>query len=318
MEKECVMRAVVLTSAESTSPEPVDLPLPEPQAGEIRVKVAAASVNGFDLSVAAGHTKAYMEHRYPLVLGKDFAGTVDAVGPDTEGFAVGDRVFGTVTKEFLGDGSFAEYVSVPVQLGIAHLPETVSFVDGAALGLAGAAAHGVVDTARIDADTSVLVVGATGGVGVQVVQLAAAAGATVAATSGTEAEAELLRNLGATAVIDRTGDIVEQTREVLPDGADVIIHLAGDPAVAAAAREGGMLVSTIVFDPAQVPSSTVTLVPVMANPIPQLLARIADAQVAGHTRAVIQQTFTLDQVNDAFAAFAGGTLGKIVILIDQT
>jgi hypothetical protein len=54
-------------------------------------------------------------------------------------------------------------------------------------------------------------------------------------------------------------------------------------------------------------------------PIPQLLARIADAQVAGHTRTVIDpETFTLDQVNDAFAAFAGGTLGKIVILIDQT
>jgi NADPH2:quinone reductase len=316
-EKECVMRAVVLTSAESTSPELVELPLPSPKAGEVRVKVAAASVNGFDLSVAAGHTKAYMEHRYPLVLGKDFAGTVDAVGPDTDGFAVGDRVFGTVTKEFLGDGSFAEYVTVPVQLGIAHLPESVSFVDGAALGLAGAAAHGAVDAARIDADTSVLVVGATGGVGVPGGSAHRRRRRTVAATSGTEAEAELLRNLGATAVIDRTGDVVEQTREVLPDGADVIIHLAGDPAVVAAAREGGMLVSTMVFDPAQVPSSTVTLVPVMANPIPQLLARIADAQVAGPTRTVIQQTFTLDQVNDAFAAFAGGTLGKIVILIDQ-
>jgi NADPH:quinone reductase len=166
---------------------------------------------------------------------------------------------------------------VPVQVGIAHLPESVSFVDGAALGLAGAAAYAVVDAARIDADTSVLVVGATGGVGVQVVQLTAAAGAMVAGTSGTEAEAELLRNLGATAVIDRTGDVVEQGRGVFPDGADVIIHLAGDPKVAAAAREGGMLVSTIVFDPAQIPSSTVTLVPVMANPIPQLLARIADA-----------------------------------------
>jgi NADPH:quinone reductase len=311
------MRAVVLTLAESTSPELVELPPPEPQPGEVRVKVAAASVNGFDLSVAAGHTKAHMEHRYPLVLGKDFAGTVDAVCPGTEGFAVGDRVFGTVTKDFLGDGSFAEYVTVPVQVGIAHLPESVSFVDGAALGLAGAAAHGAVDVARIDADTSVLVVGATGGVGVQVVQLTAAAGATVAATSATEAEAELLRNLGATAVIDRTGDVVEQAREVFPDGADVIIHLAGEPKVAAAARDGGMLVSTIVFDPAQVPSSTVMLAPVMANPTPQLLARIADAQVAGHTRTVIQQTFTLDQVNDAFAAFAGGTVGKIVIVIDQ-
>jgi NADPH:quinone reductase-like Zn-dependent oxidoreductase len=316
IEKECVMRAVVLTSAESASPELVELPVPEPQAGEVRVKVAAASVNGFDLSVAAGHTKAYLEHRYPLVLGKDFAGTVDDVGPDTDGFAVGDRVFGTVTKDFLGDGSFAEYVIVPVQLGIAHLPEKVSFVDGAALGLAGAAAYAALDAARIDADTSVLVVGATGGVGLQVVQLAAAAGATVAATSGTEAEAELLRNLGAAAIIDRTGDVVEQAREVFPDGADVIIHLAGGPEVAAAARDGGMLVSTIVFDPAQVPSDTVKLAPVMANPTPELLAQIADAQVAGHTGTVIQQTYRPEELSDAFAAFAGGTVGKIVLVID--
>jgi len=203
------MRAVALSSAESTSPELVDLPLPEPQAGEVRVKVAAASVNGFDLSVAAGHTKAFMEHRYPLVLGKDFAGIVDAVGPEASGYAIGDRVFGTVTKDFLGDGSFAEYVTVPVQVGITHLPEAVSFVDGAALGLAGAAAHAAVDAGRVDADTSVLVVGATGGVGVQVVQLMAAAGAAVAGTSGTKAEAELLRSLGATAVIDRNGHVVE-------------------------------------------------------------------------------------------------------------
>lgn len=312
------MRAVVLTSAESRNLELVDLPLPEPQAGEVRVKVAAASVNGFDLSVAAGRTKAYMEHRYPLVLGKDFAGTVDAVGPDTDGFDVGDHVFGTVTKEFLGDGSFAEYVTVPVQVGIAHLPETVSFVDGAALGLAGSAAYTAVDAANIDADTSVLVVGATGGVGVQVVQLTAAAGATVAGTSGTEAEAELLRSLDATAVIERTVDVVEQARKVFPDGADVIIHLAGDPKIAAAAaREGGTLVSTIVFDPAQISNNTVKLAPVMANPTPQLLARIADAHVAGRTRTVIQQTFTLEEISDTFAAFAAGTVGKIVLVIDQ-
>ena len=309
------MRAVVLTSAESRSPELVDLPSPEPQAGEVRVKLAAASVNGFDLSVAAGHTKAYMQHRYPLALGKDFAGTVDAVGPDASGYAVGDRVFGTVTKEFLGDGSFAEYVTVPVQVGIAHLPEAVSFADGATLGLAGTAAYSAVDAANIDADTSVLVVGATGGVGVQVVQLTAAAGAAVAGTSGTEAEAE--RSLGATAIIDRTGDVVDQARKVFPDGADVIIHLAGDPKVAAAAREGGTLVSTILFDPAQVPSNTVKLAPVMANPTPQLLTRIADAHVAGHTRTVIQQTFTLEEISDAFAAFAGGTVGKIVLVINQ-
>jgi NADPH2:quinone reductase len=64
-----------------------------------------------------------MEHRFPVVLGKDFAGEVDAVGPDVEGYQVGDRVFGVVMKDALGDGSFGEYVTVPVAFGIAQLPE---------------------------------------------------------------------------------------------------------------------------------------------------------------------------------------------------
>ena len=83
-----------------------------------------------------------MEHRFPLVLGKDFAGEVDAVGAGVADYAVGDRVFGTVTKPYLGDGSFAEYVTVPTAVGIAPIPEQVSY-QAAALGLAGAAAHGI-------------------------------------------------------------------------------------------------------------------------------------------------------------------------------
>jgi NADPH:quinone reductase-like Zn-dependent oxidoreductase len=94
-----------------------------------------------------------MEHRSPLVLGKDFAGEVDAIGAGVTDYAVGDRVFGTVTKPYLGDGSFAEYVTVPTAVGLAPLPETVSFTDAAALGLAGAAAHGIIDGAALDPAT---------------------------------------------------------------------------------------------------------------------------------------------------------------------
>ena len=99
------------------------------------------------------------------------------------GYQVGDRVFGVVTKPFLGDGSFAEYVTVPIAVGIATLPEEVAFADGAALGLAGAAAHHAVDAAELQPGQTVLVAGATGGVGNQAVQLAAKAGAHVIATA---------------------------------------------------------------------------------------------------------------------------------------
>src|SRR5215211_5130871 len=130
------MRAIALTDFGST-PELVDLHVPDPAEGEVRVRVHAASVNGFDLSVANGYLKDMMEHRFPVVLGKDFAGVVDALGPGVSDYRVGDRVFGVVTKPYLGDGSFAEYVTVATEVGLAKLPDGVDFVTGAALGLAG-------------------------------------------------------------------------------------------------------------------------------------------------------------------------------------
>ena len=169
------MRALVITDF-GTAPELLEISEPVPTAGEVRVRVRAASVNGFDLAVAAGYVKGMMEHRFPVVLGKDFAGEIDAVGPDVEGFAVGDRVFGVVTKAYLGDGSFGEYVTVPTAVGLAHLPDSIEFTEGAGLGLAGAAAVASIDAAGLQPAQTVLVSGATGGVGVQAVQLAARAG----------------------------------------------------------------------------------------------------------------------------------------------
>jgi NADPH:quinone reductase-like Zn-dependent oxidoreductase len=221
------MRAVAMTGFD-TAPTLTDLDVPEPAEGEVRVRIQAASVNGFDLAVAAGYTKDYMEHRSPLVLGKDFAGEVDAIGAGVTDYAVGDRVFGTVTKPYLGDGSFAEYVTVPTAVGLAPLPETVSFTDAAALGLAGAAAHGIIDGAALEPGHTVLVIGATGGVGHQVVQLAAAAGARVIATAHTDAEREQVTRLGAHATVDHTGDLSSQVHEIAPDGVDAVAHLAGD------------------------------------------------------------------------------------------
>jgi NADPH:quinone reductase-like Zn-dependent oxidoreductase len=82
-----------------------ELPTPEPGPGEVLVRVEASSVNGFDLAVASGMIKGLMEHRFPLVLGRDFAGTVVATGPDTSRFTVGDAVFGVVFKPLLQDGA---------------------------------------------------------------------------------------------------------------------------------------------------------------------------------------------------------------------
>ena len=211
MEREYAVRAITMTGFDA-APQLSEQDRPEPGDGEVRVRVRAASVNGFDLAVASGMTKDYMEHRFPLVLGKDFAGEVDAVGTGVTGFSPGDRVFGAVTKPFLGDGSFAEYVTVPTSVGLAGLPASVSFVDGGALGLAGSTAHLAVEAAQLEAGQTVLVVGATGGVGTFALQLARAAGARVLATAHSAQQRDLVTRLGAAAVVDHSGDVVAQVR----------------------------------------------------------------------------------------------------------
>jgi NADPH2:quinone reductase len=310
-----MMRVFALTEFGS-DPRIVDIEVPEPAEGEVRVRVHAASVNGFDLSVAAGLVKDMMEHRFPVVLGKDFAGTVDAVGPDVIDYQVGDRVFGVVTKPYLGDGSFAEYVTVPTSVGLAKLPDSIDFVEGAALGLAGTAALQAVDAAEIQAGQRVLVVGATGGVGNQVVQLTANAGAHVLATAATDAEKDLVSKLGAAVTVDHTGDVLSAVRREQPEGVDAIIHLAGDPtAVLEAVRPQGRFVSTMIQSPDQLPPTEAAVAGIYANPDPATLQRAAGHRTDGTCQVHVQKTYSLDQAPEALSAFAAGTLGKLVITI---
>ena len=308
------MRAFVLNDFRTT-PELVELDVPEPAEGEVRVRVHAAAVNGFDTAVANNYLEGMMEHRFPVVLGKDFAGVVDAVGPGAPGFQVGDRVFGVVTKPFLGDGSFAEYVTVPVSVGIAVLPEEVDYAEGAGLGLAGAAAIAVLDAAQLQPGQTVLVVGATGGVGNQVVQLAAKTGAYVVATAGSSEEKSLVTELGADGTLDHTsGDIADAVRRDHPDGVDVAVHLAGDPgALLSTVRPGGRFVSTLLGSPDQLRSDDVTVVGIYANPDAATLDRAVRHHLDGVTRVRIQETFPLDRAASALDTFGRGTLGKLII-----
>lgn len=310
------MQAVAFTEF-GAAPEMRELDVPEPAAGEVRVHVHAASVNGFDLAVANGYLKDMMEHRFPVVLGKDFAGTIDAVGPGITGYAPGERVFGVVTKAYLGDGSFAEFVTVPVAMGLAKLPESVTFAEGAALGLAGAAALSAIDACAPQAGKTVLVAGATGGVGTQVVQLAVRAGAHVIATAHTDQEHQYVTGLGVAEVVDYTGDVAAAVLEAHPQGVDAVVHLAGDPApLLRAVRNDGKLISTLLGSPEQLPAESTTVVAVYANPSAANLDHLADNQAKRHTNVRIQRVYGLADAPAALADFAGGTLGKLVITID--
>ena len=309
------MRAVTLESVPST-PAVTEVDTPRPEAGELLVKVAAASLNGIDLATAAGFTQAFMEHRFPLVLGQDFAGTVEALGGGVEGFAVGDAVFGVALKPFLGAGSLAQYVTVAAGHGVARIPAGVTAGDAGALGVAGATAQVSLDAMALAEGETVLISGASGGVGALAVQLAAARGAKVIATARPGTQTDFVAGLTDTEVhvVDFTGDLEAQVRTIAPEGVDAVLHLAGDGAqLAALLRPGGQLASATGLSQDDVKGHDVTVHTIMANPDARILTSLAEQVASGALHVPVTATYPLEKAAEAFAAFTAGTPGKIAV-----
>src|SRR5439155_6442500 len=101
------MQALAITER-GASPAVVDVPDRAPGSGEVRVAIEAASINGFDLMVAGGHVWDFMPHTFPVIVGRDFAGTVESAGAGVEGLSVGDAVAGENTAMGLGPGTIGE------------------------------------------------------------------------------------------------------------------------------------------------------------------------------------------------------------------
>lgn len=305
------MRAVVL-SEKSSAPKLVDLPKPVPGAGQVLVHVQASSLNGFDIAVAAGYLEGMMEHRYPVVIGKDYAGVVNSIGEGVSKFAVGDRVFGVVTAPFLHDGGFGEFVVVNEKFGIAKLPAEVKITDAGALGLAGATAFDSINALDLKVGQTILIVGATGGVGAIATQIAVNAGATVIATAKPGAASDFVKNQGAHHVVDPSGDLASQVRAIAPQGVDAIIHLAGDAsALPELLSPTGKIASALGFGPDKHPAA----IAIMASANEGTLNHLAAEVVAKRIHVPITATFTLDEVPSAITAFSSGKLGKQAVKI---
>jgi NADPH:quinone reductase-like Zn-dependent oxidoreductase len=193
---------------------------PTPAAGEVLLRVHAAGISRGDVHLMKGEpylVRAAVGLRAPRnrVPGLDVAGTVVAIGPDVTRFAVGDEVFG------IARGSFAEY-AVAREAKLAHKPTVLTFVQAAAMPVSGLTALRAIDAAGVHAGQSVLVVGASGGVGTYAVQLAVAAGATVTGVAS-GAKAQLVRDLGAS-------DVIDYAHEDFADGSrsfDVVLDIGG-------------------------------------------------------------------------------------------
>ena len=183
----------------------VDVTEPVPQAGEVKVRVHAASLNPLDWKIRAGHLRWLpMFRQPPRTLGCDFAGEIVGVGGGARSHYVGERVFGSLLP-FGRDGSLAECIVAGVDR-LATMPDDLRFDQAAALPVAaGTALQAVVDEAHLGAGQRILITGAAGGVGHFAVQIAKHLGAQVVAVCGA-ANADFVRGLGADEVVDYARD----------------------------------------------------------------------------------------------------------------
>jgi NADPH2:quinone reductase len=315
------MKAFALTAAD-TPATLTDLPDPAPAADEALVRVHAASVNGFDAYQASGGLMGMMPHDLPTVIGRDLSGVVEAVGSKRTDVAVGDEVLGFVkSTPPLHSGTWAELVAGGVNLVLARKPAGLGWESAAAIPLAGSTGLDAVDAIDPAAGDTVLIMGATGGVGAFAVQFAARRGAHVIASAKAGEEDAFVRSLGADETVDYTDpDVQETIRRLAPNGLDGLIDTvsrgeAFGP-MAALVKDGGRIATTLgAADVPGLAQRGVVATNVMGTPTPEKLADMAAEAASGGLQVPIQQTFALADAPAAIAAFAAGTRGKVVLTI---
>lgn len=306
------MRAVGVREF-GAAPEVIDVVKPVPGPEEILVRVEAAGLNPVDALIASGAVGAF---DLPLVLGVDFSGHVEAVGGDVGRFEIGDAVFG---KAPYGTGTYSEYVVVPGDAPVAPAPDAVELKTAAALPTAAMTALAILDQAEVRGGESMLVIGAAGGVGTYLTQLASARDVRVVTVTRGD-ESVRLGLFGAAVTIDANRESVRDrmTRDEYPEGVDVLVDLVSDNpedfrANAAMVHDGGVAVTTRGAAQGR-GDRGVEEINLHFEATPDLLAAVAKEVDGGTLRVYVESEVPLEHAAQAVARNrAGGARGKTIV-----
>ena len=314
------MRAVAV-SEYGGSPVVTELPKPKAGPGQLLIKVHAASMNPMDRSIADGWMKEQMPGTFPMVLGADVAGVVEAIGEGAKRFSPGDEVFGQLLVAPLGSaGTYAEDVAVTEDAPLAPVPDGLDPVVAAALPTAGSTALDIVQLLEPLAGKTVLIVGAAGGVGSFATQFAANAGAHVIANAHDSAD-ERMRSYGAAETVDHNlNSVMHAVAAAHPDGIDILIDVASDAdafaELATLVKRGGTALTTkSVADDATLDAGGISGINYVVSVSTDLLERVADELVAGRIAPPPIRDIRLDEVPAAFKGIGHGD-GKTVITME--
>ncbi len=278
------MRAVVVTEYGGKA-EIVELPAPEVEPGQILIKIAAAGMNPMDRSIAGGVWKSVMAATFPMILGFDVAGIVEDVDEGTTRFGVGESIMGQLLLPPVGAfGTYAEYVAVSERATLTRIPSGVDPTVAAAAPTAGMSGLAIVDSLSPLDGKTVLIVGAAGGVGSFVTQLAANAGAKVIANVRQENFARM-QTYGVTEIVDIATPLAEVVARSHRDGIDALIDVVNEAddfaALAALVRNGGSALTTrYVADVDALAANGVAAINFQLPASSELLERVAEALAA--------------------------------------
>lgn len=286
----------------------VDSAAAAPQSGQVRIVVKAAGVQPFDCMFRSGAAHEWMPASFPQRVGNEFAGVIDAIGEGVTDCSSGDEVIGWTSWP----SAYAEHVVVEEGQYVAK-PEGMPWAEAGALSASGQTAATALDDLTIVPGDTLLIHGATGGVGTFTVQLAKALGATVIGTAR-QTNHNHLQSLGAIPVVYGDG-IVERVREVAPKGVDAALDLSGTVAALDASVElvsDRARVATTVWQPA---ADQLGIRRVSTRRSVEQLARLASMYRTGQLRVVIQQTYPLKRAAEAHLAMETGHVrGKVVLV----
>jgi NADPH:quinone reductase-like Zn-dependent oxidoreductase len=299
-----------------------EMELPDPKAppDALLIRVRAAGVNPVDASIRAGYLDGAFPSFFPLVPGWDVAGVVESAGPAVDGFTAGDEVIAYARQDFIQEGTYAELASVRATQA-APKPRSLSFEQAAALPLAGLTAYQAVhDKLQLESGQTVIVQGASGGVGSFAVQLARAIGCHVIGIAS-EKNHGYLRELGASECLDYSDDVAEALLAEHPDGADALIDLVGGDALEQAPellREGARAVSVIQPpDTAAFDGRGVRALYEFVRPDADQLQVLGGMADAGELRVELSETLALSEAARAHELIESGhTRGKLALTID--
>jgi NADPH:quinone reductase-like Zn-dependent oxidoreductase len=311
------MRAVVVRHYGGPEAlEVIDVPVPEPGRGQVRIRVEAAAVNPVDIATREGLMNVarpgVIRERSQVGIGWDVAGVIDATGPDVTGFAAGERVIGLRDRLDLPLGTYAEQVV----LDAADVARTGAGSDSTALStvpLNGLTAIQALDILAPLAGQTVLVTGAAGGLGAFSVELAAMRGLRVIAAAG-DGDEKLVRSLGAAEFIPRSADLAAAVRDLVPGGVDAVFDAAvlGYPALDAV-RARGAFAAFVGAGP--VPVRGIRVVPVNIHADGAALAGLGGLAAAGKLTLRVADTYPLADAARAHERLqAGGVRGRLVLI----